>query len=192
MALAIPELDAATGLWSHVAHKPSPHRDARPSGPEGEVSLLVVHNISLPPGEFGAGCIDDLFMGCLDATAHPYFAGIAHLKVSAHACVFRDGRVTQYVPTTERAWHAGESRFDGRTRCNDFSIGIELEGTDDQPFTDAQYLSLSRLAAAAMRAHPAITPARVVGHSGIAPGRKTDPGPCFDWNRLMAELEFPR
>lgn len=190
MLLPIPQLDPATGLWSHTRQLPSPHHDARPDAQD--ISLLVVHNISLPPGEFGGGFIDDLFLGRLDASAHPYFADIAQLRVSAHACVFRDGSITQYVPTTQRAWHAGQSSFEGRERCNDFSIGIELEGADDAPFTDAQYTALSRLIAAAMRVHPAITPARITGHSHIAPGRKTDPGPCFDWPRLLANVAFPR
>ncbi len=178
-------LDTATGLWSNAAQLASPHCDARPSD---EVSLLVIHNISLPPGEFGGRYIDDLFLGQLDAAAHPYFAGIAHLKVSAHACVFRDGRVTQYVPTTQRAWHAGESLFEGRKRCNDFSIGIELEGTDDEPFTDAQYDSLATLTRAVLKVYLKITPKRIVGHSNIAPGRKTDPGPHFDWLRFRDGL----
>ena len=181
-------LDTATGLWSNAAQLASPHCDARP--PTNEVSLLVVHNISLPPGAFGEGYIHDLFLGRLDAGAHPYFAGIAHLKVSAHACIFRDGRVTQYVPTTLRAWHAGESSFDGRTRCNDFSIGIELEGTDDEPFTDAQYEALTAMARAALHVYPQLTAKRIVGHSNIAPGRKTDPGPCFDWLRFRTSLSL--
>ncbi|MDO9452258.1 MAG: 1,6-anhydro-N-acetylmuramyl-L-alanine amidase AmpD [Stagnimonas sp.] len=178
-------LDTATGLWSNARQLASPHFDARPSD---EVSLLVIHNISLPPGAFGGGFIDDLFLGRLDAKAHPYFAGIAHLKVSAHACIFRDGRVTQYVPTTQRAWHAGESLFEGRTRCNDFSIGIELEGADDQPFTDAQYATLTALTKAILKVYLKITPKRIVGHSNIAPGRKTDPGEHFDWLRFRASL----
>lgn len=178
-------LDTATGLWSNAGQLASPHCDARPTD---EVSLLVIHNISLPPGEFGGGYIDDLFLGRLDARAHPYFADIAHLKVSAHACIFRDGRVTQYVPTTQRAWHAGESSHEGRNRCNDFSIGIELEGTDDEPFTDAQYDSLVALTRAVLKVYLKITPKRIVGHSNIAPGRKTDPGPHFDWLRLRAAL----
>lgn len=178
-------LDAATGRWTAAAQIASPHCDARPCD---EISLLVVHNISLPPGEFGHRYIDDLFLGQLDPDAHPYFAAIAHLRVSAHACVFRDGRITQYVPTTLRAWHAGESQFEGRSRCNDFSIGIELEGTDDTPFTDAQYRTLTALSQAAILAYPMITPSRIVGHSDIAPGRKTDPGPCFDWLRFRSTL----
>lgn len=178
-------LDTATGLWSNAEQLHSPHHDARPTD---EVSLLVIHNISLPPGEFGGGYIDDLFLGRLDANAHPYFADIAHLRVSAHACVFRDGRVTQYVPTTQRAWHAGESEFEGRRRCNDFSIGIELEGTDDEPFTDAQYDTLIAMTQAVLKVYLKITPKRIVGHSNIAPGRKTDPGPHFDWLRYRSGL----
>ncbi len=178
-------LDTATGLWSNARQLASPHCDARPTD---EVSLLVIHNISLPPGEFGAGYIDALFQGQLDATAHPYFAGIAQLKVSAHACIFRDGLVTQYVPTTQRAWHAGESSFEGRNRCNDFSIGIELEGTDEEPFTDAQYAALTALTGAILKVYLKITPKRIVGHSNIAPGRKTDPGPYFDWLRYRRSL----
>lgn len=180
-------LDTATGLWSNATQLASPHCDARPAN---EVSLLVVHNISLPPGEFGGAYIDDLFLGRLDVSAHPYFAAIAHLKVSAHACIFRDGRVTQYVPTTLRAWHAGESSFDGRARCNDFSIGIELEGTDELPFSDAQYDTLAAMARAALHVYPQLTAKRIVGHSNIAPGRKTDPGPCFDWLRFRASLSL--
>jgi len=178
-------LDTATGLWSNATQLASPHCDARPTD---EVSLLVIHNISLPPAVFGGGFIDDLFLGRLDPEAHPYFAGIAHLKVSAHACIFRDGRVTQYVPTTQRAWHAGQSSFEGRSRCNDFSIGIELEGTDDEPFTDAQYETLTAMTRAILKVYLKITPKRIVGHSNIAPGRKTDPGPHFDWLRFRGSL----
>ncbi|MDP3859140.1 MAG: 1,6-anhydro-N-acetylmuramyl-L-alanine amidase AmpD [Stagnimonas sp.] len=190
MALPLPVLDAASGLWSNVGQRPSPHCDERPEGEA--ISLLVVHHISLPPGEFGGPWIDQLFMGTLDCTAHPYFERLRGLRVSAHACVFRDGHVRQYVPTTRRAWHAGASHFDGRERCNDFSIGIELEGDEHQPYTDAQYTALARLVVAALRAYPALTPERIVGHSDIAPGRKLDPGPCFDWPRLLALVEFPR
>ena len=190
LRLPLPLLDAATGLWSEVAQLPSPHCDARP---EGELpSAIIIHNISLPPSEYGGGFINDLFLGRLDGSAHPYFASITHLRVSAHACVFRDGSATQYVPAHQRAWHAGESCFEGRVRCNDFTIGIELEGSDFEPFTDAQYLTASRLIAAAMRAYPAITLERITGHEDVAPGRKTDPGPHFDWPRLLALVEFPR
>jgi AmpD protein len=134
------------------------------------------------------GYIDDLFLGRLDPAAHPYFETIAGLRVSAHACIFRDGAVTQYVPFDRRAWHAGVSSYAGRERCNDYSIGVELEGSDNLPFTDGQYASLAGLAQALLRRYPAITPQRIAGHSDIAPGRKTDPGPCFDWTRLHGSL----
>jgi N-acetyl-anhydromuramoyl-L-alanine amidase len=167
--------------------RPSPNCDARPD--PADISLLVVHAISLPPGRFGGGWVDRLFANTLDPGAHPYFRTIHQLKVSSHLCIFRDGAVRQYVPFDRRAWHAGESRFEGRGRCNDFSIGIELEGTDEQPFEPRQYRRLAEIARALMRAYPAITPARIVGHSDVAPGRKTDPGPHFDWLRLHAEIE---
>jgi AmpD protein len=165
---------------------PSPNCDARPGA--GDISLLVVHAISLPPRRFGGGWIDKLFTNTLPAGAHPYFGKIHQLRVSSHLCIFRDGAVTQYVPFDRRAWHAGESRFEGRTRCNDFSIGIELEGCDDRPFEPRQYRRLAQVARVLMRAYPDITASRVVGHSDIAPGRKTDPGPRFDWQRLHAEI----
>lgn len=167
--------------------RPSPNCDARPD--PADVSLLVVHAISLPPGRFGGGFVDQLFHNTLDPKAHPYFRKIRGLAVSSHLCIFRDGAVHQYVPFNRRAWHAGASVFEGRSRCNDFSIGIELEGTDEQPFEERQYRTLAQVARALMRAYPAITPARIVGHSDVAPGRKTDPGPRFDWLRLHAELE---
>lgn len=173
---------------------PSPHHDARPD--PADISLLVIHAISLPPGEFGAaanrGFIHDLFCGRLDPRAHPYFAGITDLRVSPHLAIFRDGSATQYVAFDRRAWHAGESAFDGRERCNDFSIGIELEGDDAHPFADAQYSSLARIGAAILGAYPKISLSRVVGHADIAPHRKTDPGPHFDWPRFLTQLEFPR
>jgi AmpD protein len=165
---------------------PSPNSDARPD--PADVSLLVVHAISLPPGQFGGPGIDRLFANALDPGEHPYFAKIRELRVSSHLCIFRAGAVRQYVSFDRRAWHAGESTFEGRPRCNDFSIGIELEGTDDRPFEPVQYRRLAAVTAALLRAYPAITPARIVGHSDIAPGRKTDPGPRFDWLRFQAEL----
>ena len=179
-------VDAARGRLRGAHFRPSPNFDARPD--PADISLLVVHAISLPPGRFGGPWIDHLFSNTLPPDAHPYFRTIHQLRVSSHLCVFRDGSVTQYVPFTGRAWHAGESRFEGRTRCNDFSIGIELEGCDDRPFEPLQYRRLAQVARAVMRAYPAITPARIVGHSDIAPGRKTDPGPHFDWQRLHAEI----
>jgi N-acetyl-anhydromuramoyl-L-alanine amidase len=166
-------------------HCISPHCDERPGG---EISLLVVHCISLPPGRFGEAYIDDLFMGRLDPAADPYFADIHRLRVSAHCLIRRDGELVQYVPFERRAWHAGLSRFDGRERCNDFSVGIELEGTDTGDYTDAQYRVLAAVTTALMQAYPAITPERITGHSDIAPGRKTDPGPGFDWTRFRTML----
>ncbi len=175
-------IDIATGLLRGGRQVLSPHRDPRPAGQAPE--LLVVHGISLPPGEFGGPWIDRLFCGDLPVQAHPWFAAIAGLRVSAHALVRRDGHVSQYVPFHERAWHAGASEFRGRPACNDFSIGIELEGTDTTPYADAQYPALAALLAALLAAYPTLSADRLVGHSDIAPGRKTDPGLSFDWQRL--------
>ncbi len=158
---------------------PSPNCDARPSGMP--IELVVLHGISLPPGRFGGPYIEQLFTNTLDPDAHPYFAGIAHLKVSAHVLIRRDGEVVQFVPFDRRAWHAGASSWCGRTRCNDFSIGIELEGTDTLPYADAQYEALTGVLMALCRHYPV---SAVTGHSDIAPGRKTDPGEAFDWRRL--------
>lgn len=166
--------------------QPSPNCDERPV--VDDISLLVIHNISLPPGEFGGPHIDELFCNSLAPDAHPYFAGICHLRVSAHVLIRRDGSLVQYVPFHRRAWHAGQSSFAGRPQCNDFSIGIELEGCDDLPFADAQYAALTRVTTALMTRYPGLDPGRITGHSDIAPGRKTDPGPCFDWSRYLAEL----
>lgn len=167
------------GLLAAARFVPSPNFDARPDGLA--IDALIVHAISLPPGEFGGSDIERLFTNCLDAEAHPYFRTIAHLRVSAHLLIRRDGELVQFVPFAQRAWHAGESCCEGRTRVNDFSIGIELEGTDEIPFTDIQYRQLAAVTQALMQAYPAITPARLYGHSDISPGRKTDPGPHFDW-----------
>jgi len=162
---------------------PSPNFEARPDG--AIPSLIVIHNISLPPGEFGGGAIADLFLNRLDCDAHPYFdAHLRGLRVSSHFVIRRDGELEQFVSCKERAWHAGVSNFFGRERCNDFSIGIELEGADDQPFEPAQYATLAALIAA-LRAHYPIE--ALAGHSDIAPGRKTDPGQHFDWARLQRE-----
>jgi AmpD protein len=161
----------------------SPHCDERPAGER--VSLVVIHNISLPPGQFGGRWIDDLFMGRLDPKAHPYFAGIADMKVSAHYLIRRDGEVIQYVPCEMRAWHAGASRWKGREGCNDFSIGIELEGADDVPFAEPQYESLARLARELQSRYGNLD---FTGHSDVAPGRKADPGPWFDWARFRASV----
>lgn len=165
----------------------SPNHDARPPGVE--VSLAVVHAISLPPGQFGGDAIERLFTNRLDPAAHPYFESIAHLRVSSHFLVRRDGALLRFVPVERRAWHAGASSWRGRSRCNDFSIGIELEGADDAPFEDAQYAALAALLAQ-LRAE---LPLRAIaGHSEIAPGRKTDPGPRFDWGRLLLDLASNR
>jgi len=165
----------------------SPNHDARPPGVV--VSLAVVHAISLPPGQFGGDAIERLFTNRLDPAAHPYFESIAHLRVSSHFLVRRDGALLRFVPVERRAWHAGASSWRGRSRCNDFSIGIELEGADDAPFEDAQYAALAALLAQ-LRAE---LPLRAIaGHSEIAPGRKTDPGPRFDWQRLLLDLASNR
>ncbi len=165
----------------------SPNHDERPD--PADISLLVIHAISLPPDEFGGPWIDDLFLNRLDPQAHPYFATIHTRRVSAHLCIFRDGAIRQYVPFDRRAWHAGESVFEGRSRCNDFSIGIELEGCDSQPFTAAQYQALIAATRALLPRYPAITLRRIAGHSDIAPLRKTDPGPHFDWARFRMGLK---
>lgn len=167
--------------------KNSPHHDDRPQGET--ISLLVVHNISLPPGEFGHRYIDDLFMGCLDCAADPYFKDLEGLRVSAHCLIRRDGEVVQFVPFEKRAWHAGVSVFEGRARCNDFSIGIELEGTDHEAYTKVQYQQLAELTKTLLQQYPGITRERIVGHSDIAPGRKTDPGPAFNWNYFYNLLD---
>lgn len=174
-------------LWlPELVHEPSANADERPAGVE--VDLLVVHNISLPPGQFGGGHISELFLNRLDPGAHPYFAEIADLRVSAHLLIRRDGTVHQFVALDRRAWHAGVSSFCGRERCNDYSIGVELEGSDDVPFTAAQYRELGRLTGRIRELFPAITPQRIVGHADISPGRKTDPGPHFDWDGFRATL----
>ena len=175
------EVDQATGAMRGARQVPSPHCDARPA--DAAVELLVIHGISLPPGQFGGPWIERLFQGTLPADAHPYFAGIAALKVSSHLLIRRDGELVQFVPLHMRAWHAGVSNYKGREACNDFSIGIELEGADEAAYTAAQYTRLAEVSTALMRAYPGITPARIVGHSDVAPGRKSDPGPAFDWSR---------
>lgn len=172
-------IDPASGLLSGVRYVPSPNCDARPLGMAVEV--LVVHAISLPPGEFGGPAIEQLFCNRLDAEAHPYFREIADLRVSAHFLIRRDGEVIQFVPVSRRAWHAGRSSCLGRPRVNDFSVGIELEGTDEIPFAPVQYTVLAELTRRLAELFPAINRERVFGHADIAPGRKTDPGPHFDW-----------
>jgi len=174
------------GLLEGARFIASPNCDERPAG--SAVELVVIHNISLPPGEFGGPGIIELFTNGLDPDAHPYYRGIAGRKVSAHFLIRRDGELIQFVPCTQRAWHAGESNWRGRSRCNDFSVGIELEGTDAAPFEEAQYARLAALSRALAAKYPGIASA---GHSDIAPGRKTDPGPCFDWARYRELLKRP-
>jgi len=168
--------------WMSAARRiESPNFDERPPGEV--VSLLVVHAISLPPSQFGSDDIERLFTNTLDPAAHPYFLTISHLRVSAHFLIRRNGELIQFVPCHKRAWHAGVSSWNGRERCNDFSIGIELEGSDELPFEDAQYRRLSDLIESLKKSYLIEA---IVGHSDVSPGRKTDPGPCFDWRRLAA------
>ncbi|HEX5339494.1 MAG TPA: 1,6-anhydro-N-acetylmuramyl-L-alanine amidase AmpD [Gammaproteobacteria bacterium] len=180
------QVDAASGLLTGARQVPSPHCDERPH--DAGIDLLVIHGISLPPGQFGGNWIEDFFLGRLPADVHPYFTTIAAQRVSAHLLIRRGGEVVQFVPFQQRAWHAGASVFEGRAACNDFSIGIELEGCDDILYEDAQYTALEAVIHALTHAYPAITPLRMVSHSEIAPGRKTDPGPAFDWRRLHSAL----
>lgn len=175
------------GVLSSAVQRNCTHCDERPA--ETDISLLVIHNISLPAGQFATPYVDDLFMGCIDCNAEPSFADLRGLRVSAHCFIKRTGEVIQYVPFLKRAWHAGLSSFEGRSQCNDFSIGIELEGTDITPYTQAQYNALHSITRLLIKTYPAITPARIVGHCDIAPGRKTDPGESFDWQYFLAALK---
>lgn len=177
-------LDPRTGWLNGATHLQSDNYNARPTG---EISLLVIHNISLPPKEYGTGMVEALFTNQLPVDAHPFFTEIAHLKVSAHFFIKRGGAITQFVSCLDRAWHAGVSSFQGRDNCNDFSIGVELEGVDDQPYTEAQYQSLNTLSNELIKHYPMITSERICGHSDIAPNRKTDPGPAFQWQQLQAK-----
>jgi AmpD protein len=181
------KVDVVSGWLAGAERVPSPNFDERPG--EAPPQLVVVHAISLPPGEFGGPWIDHLFTNALDPAAHPYFQEIAGLEVSAHVLIRRDGQIVQYVPFHCRAWHAGASCWQGRERCNDFSIGIELEGCDELPFEDVQYVRLAQVIQALHEAYPSIAPDAIAGHSDIAPCRKTDPGPYFDWPRLWAGLQ---
>lgn len=178
----------ADGILSGVRYLPSPNCDERPAG--AVVDLLVIHNISLPPGEYGGEDVVRLFTNTIDYSAHPYYETLRGLRLSTHFLIRRDGEVLQFVPCGRRAWHAGVSVWQGHSHCNDFSIGIELEGSDREAFTEAQYQALGRLARALRSAYPIRAAA---GHSDIAPGRKTDPGPFFDWPRFLAAagLETP-
>lgn len=178
------KLNQTTGLLTPVRYLASPHCDERPK--HVSIDMIVIHGISLPPGQFGTGAIETFFCGKLDYSQHAYYESLKELRVSSHLLIDRKGDITQFVPFIKRAWHAGKSFFQGKERCNDFSIGIELEGTDDQPYEEAQYKTLTHLIPVLIQAYPKITRDRIVGHSDIAPGRKTDPGPFFDWDYLTS------
>lgn len=179
-------INPESGLAEGIDFIASPNEDARPD--ETDISLIVIHSISLPPGEYGGGWIEQLFTNRLPANAHPYFEEIHQLEVSAHVLISRDGHLQQFVPFHRRAWHAGQSNYQGREQVNDFSIGIELEGTDTDLFEDAQYQALAQLILELERSYPQIDRQRLAGHSDIAPGRKTDPGTGFDWAKLDQNL----
>lgn len=173
--------------WLQQARKVS-SVNCSPRPPGCDPELLVIHNISLPPGCYGGDCIERLFTNCLDWDEHPFFEEIRDIEVSAHLLIQRDGQLLQFVNLLQRAWHAGQSCYQGRENCNDFSIGVELEGTDEDPYTDAQYAILAAVTVALVDYFPTMDVSRIVGHSDIAPGRKTDPGPAFDWQRYRSEL----
>jgi AmpD protein len=181
------KIDTTTGLLDTARQVECPNFDDRPS--DDDIDLIVVHGISLPPGEYGGPWIDALFTNSLDPDGHTYFKEIHQLEVSSHLLIRRTGEIVQYVPFHKRAWHAGQSEFENRQRCNDFSIGIELEGDDEQPYADAQYEQLADVIITICDSYPRMNNERVTGHSDIAPGRKTDPGPAFDWPRLRQMIE---
>jgi len=177
------------GCIDNARQLPSPNRNERPN--PDDIHLIIVHNISLPPGEFENNWVDDFFLNKLDAEQHPYFQEICHLEVSSHILIRRDGTSTQYVPFHERAWHAGVSSFNGQSNCNDFSIGIELEGADDVAYTEAQYVQLAQCCKRLIETYPLLSEENIVGHCDVAPSRKTDPGESFDWakfRRLLTRL----
>ena len=180
------DVNPQNGWLFPVIQRPSPHYDARPHGVA--INMVVIHGISLPPGEFGSPVIEHFFCGEYEKLTHPTLTKLKKMTVSAHLLIKRCGEVVQFVPFTQRAWHAGESFFAGEKCCNDFSVGIELEGTDIIPYTSLQYDHLSHVIKALMHHYPAITKDRIVGHSDIAPHRKTDPGPAFDWSYLREKL----
>jgi len=176
------KVDRVSSLLTPARYAPSPHCDDRPENTT--IDMIVIHNISLPPGEFDTGAVEKFFCGKLDFSQHPYYETIKDLKVSPHLFIDRTGLITQFVPFAKRAWHAGESSFEGRTHCNDFSIGIELEGTDTVCYTKNQYTQLAHVIDTLREAYPEILRKRIVGHSDISPGRKTDPGKIFEWSYL--------
>ena len=180
------QLDNSSGLIDVASFVASPNCDQRPD--DQEIDLLVIHNISLPPDEFGGDYIDQLFTNSLDPEHHPYFKEIESLRVSAHILISREGLVTQYVPFTQRAWHAGVSEYEGRSNCNDYSIGIELEGCDNRDFTDEQYETLVNITEVIIQFWPKMNKQRITGHCHIAPDRKTDPGPRFNWDLYYSSI----
>ena len=182
------EYTIADGWLQQARRVPSPNCEPRPPGCEPE--LLVIHNISLPPRCYGSDYIERFFTNCLDWDEHAYFAELRGMRVSAHLLLRRCGEVLQFVRFDERAWHAGQSSYQGRENCNDFSIGIELEGADDDPYTDQQYAALSAVTSLLVDRYPRMSPGGIVGHSDISPGRKTDPGPAFDWQRYLREVSL--
>ncbi|UTW47744.1 1,6-anhydro-N-acetylmuramyl-L-alanine amidase AmpD [Bacterioplanoides sp. SCSIO 12839] len=178
-------MKVVNGIIDQAQWLPSPNFGERP---QTDISLLVVHNISLPPGQYGGGYVQQFFRNGLSPDEHPYFAEIANLQVSSHLFIERSGKLVQFVNLNDRAWHAGISAFEGRENCNDYSIGIELEGCDHEAYTEAQYRVLADVTQALMLAYPDITPERIVGHEHIAPGRKTDPGPAFNWSAFKKDI----
>ena len=178
-------INTETGLLDECGHCPSPNKDFRPDG--APIELIVIHSISLPPGEYGGDSIEQFFLNKLDKNAHPYFEEICEMQVSSHVLIKRNGEIIQFVPFHQRAWHAGISNFNGRECCNDFSIGIELEGTDTDKFEEIQYQKLAELTAALQTSYPE-TVNKITGHSDIAPGRKTDPGTGFDWQKFKRSI----
>lgn len=182
------KIDISNGKIQGIHNVASPNCDKRPN--ENDINLIVIHGISVPPGRFGDGYIEQLFTNKLEVTEHPYFQEIINLKVSAHLLINREGILTQYVPFNERAWHAGESKYKGRENCNDFSIGIELEGVNDIPYTEEQYVQLAEVLHHLFDTYPMLSKNTMVGHSDIAPGRKTDPGQAFDWDYLKLKLDI--
>ena len=186
MTNAVIEIDRESGLVQSARRCDSPNQDARPA--DMQTDLVVLHGISLPPGQFGGREIEQLFTNTLDWDSHDYFDKIRGLKVSTHLLIRRDGELVQFVPLTKRAWHAGDSCFQGRNNCNDCSIGIELEGEDELPYDDRQYDTLISVLAAMLTTYSELSARRIAAHSDISPGRKTDPGPAFDWLRLYDGL----
>lgn len=179
-------IDKKTGILDIAEYIHSPNCDTRPKN--CEITLLVIHNISLPPGKFGGPHISQLFTNCLNPKDDPFFEEICHLKVSSHLLIRRDGSITQYVPFQQRAWHAGVSEYNGQTHCNDYSIGIELEGTDTEEYEAEQYKVLAKITQEILKTYPGIKADRITGHSNIAPERKTDPGPAFKWAQFLSML----